>query len=198
MVAALFGDANRWGRSIFTHYPAAYEGKVALNDFGMTPTSNNPGRTYRYYNGAAGPATVTVGQGLSYNALRVACAGSGAGTGTLAVACNVTSVSGPDGDQVLQVFHRASPAVIARVAGAHPVPLLTMRDVARFALPAGATVGVAFSLPEGPSLALVNATGARNALAGDHFIDVWDGGANNVTLTFTLAADSVVAVPPVP
>jgi len=197
VVAALFG-ANRWGRSVFTHYPAAYVNAVALNDFGMTPTAANPGRTYRYYNGAAGPATVAFGAGLSYNALRVACAGSGAGSGTLTVACNVSSLSGPDGEQVLQVFHRASPSVIARVAGAHPVPLLTLRDVARFALPAGATVGVAFALPEAPALALVNATGARNALAGVHFIDVWDGGQNNVTLTFALAADSVVAVPPAP
>ncbi len=198
MVAALFGDANRWGRSIFTHYPAAYEGKVALDDFGMVPTANNPGRTYRYYNGAAGPATVAFGAGLSYNTLRVVCAGSGAGTGTLSVACNVTSAAGPDGDQVLQVFHRASPAVIGRVAGAHPVPLLTLRDVARFALPAGATVAVAFSLPEAPALALVNSTGARNAYAGEHFLDVWDGGMNNVTLTFTMGADTVVAVPPTP
>ena len=171
---------------------------MALNDFGMTPTASNPGRTYRYYNGAAGPATVGFGQGLSYNTLSVACVGAGAGTGTLTVACNATSLSGPDGDQVLQVFHRASPGIIARVAGAHPVPLLTLRDVARFALPAGATAAVIFSLPEGPALALVNATGARNALAGVHFFDVWDGGANNVTLTFTVAADSVVAVPPMP
>ena len=164
----------------------------------MTPSSSNPGRTYRYYNGAAGPATVTFGQGLSYNTLQVACASAGAGTGIISIQCNVTSLTGPDGDQVLQVFHRASPALIARVAGAHPVPLLTCVDVQRFTLAAGGTASVEFALEEGPALALVNATGARNVYAGVHYLDVWDGSANNVTLSVIEAADFVVNVPPLP
>ena len=198
VAAAVFGDTNRWGRSVFTHYPANYTSAVALNDFGMVPSAVNPGRTYRYYTGAAGAATIRFGAGLSYNTLAVACAGAGSGSGSLTVACNVTSKTGPAGDQVLQVFHRASPAVIARVAGAHPVPLLTCVDVQRITIPAGATVPVVFTLPEGYALSLVNATGARNAYAGEHYLDVFDGSANNITLTFTVAADAVVSVPPLP
>ena len=224
---ALFG-ANRWGRSVFTHYPSAYVGAVALNDFSMVPGPSSPGRSCacgsefrmalrfgllspspplfvpipphsdRYYNGGAGPATIKFGQGLSYNTLAVACTGAGAGSGTLTVNCTVASTAGPAGEQVLQLFHRAGPGVVARVAGAHPIPLSSARDVQRFALGAGATAPVSFALPEGYALSLVNATGARNVYAGAHFIDVWDGGANNITLTFTADEDAVVSVPPLP
>ena len=198
VAAALFG-ANRWGRSVFTHYPANYPAAVALNDFSMVPSASNPGRTYRYYNGAVGPLSITVGQGLSYSALAVACSGSGSGSGVLTVACNVSCTAGPPGDQVLQVFHRAGPDVVARVAGAHPIPRLTMHGVQRLALGGeGASASVLFTLPEGATLGLVNATGARMLYAGSHFLDVWDGSANNVTLTFTVAEDSAVSVPPTP
>ena len=82
VASALFeGGANRWGRSVFTHYPAAYTSSVALTDFGIPPSPHSPGRTYRYYNGGAGAAPVVFGQGLSYNELRVACSGAAAGGG---------------------------------------------------------------------------------------------------------------------
>ncbi len=199
VAGALYG-VNRWGRSIFTHYPTNYTEAVALNDFSMVPGPHNPGRSYRYYTGVPAPASITVGQGLSYSTLALNCSGSGSGSGTLALACTVATAAGPAGDQVLQVYHRPSPGVVARVAGAHPLPLRSMRAVTRVAVPgvgAGA-VPVAFELAEGATLGLVNATGARLLYAGVHFLDVWDGSVNNVTLSFTVAEDGVVSVPPVP
>ena len=96
------------------------------------------------------------------------------------------------------MFHRAGADVVARVAGAHAIPLRTLRDVARFPLAAGATAGVSFVLDVGYAASLVNASGARNAWAGTHHFDVWDGGANNITVDVVLGADSVVSVPPLP
>ena len=199
LAAALFG-VNRWGRAVLTHYPHAYQSAVALGDFGMVPSPTNPGRTYRYYNGSAGAPLVRFGEGLSYSTLSLACRAAFADPAheALVVACNVTSTSGPDGDQVLHVFHRASPDVIARVHGAHPIPLSTLRDVTRVAVPAGATIPVTFSLVASDALSLVDASGARVLYPGAHFLDVFDGSANNITLVVQapVAAPVVVARPP--
>jgi len=115
---------------------------------------------------------------------------------TISVACNVSSTSGPDGEQVLQVFHRASPEVIGRVNGSHPVPLKALVGFERFSLSAGATVPVLFELDRGSALGLVDAQGSRVEYAGLHLLDVWDGGSNNVTLQVEAPEDRVLAVPP--
>jgi hypothetical protein len=143
---------------------------------------------------------VALGQGLSYSALGLACSGSGSGSGVLALACNVSTRSGPPGEHVLQVFHRPGAGVVARVGGAHPLPLRTLCGVTRVAVGgAGAgAVSAGFALPEGRALGLVNATGARVLYAGLHYLDVWDGSVNNVTLEFEVAADADVSVPPLP
>lgn len=199
LASALFG-ANRWGRAVITHYPHAYQETVALRDFSMVPTAANPGRSYRYYNGSSGEPLVRFGQGLSFSTLALACRAAYGDPAheALVVACNVTSTGGPDGDQVLQIFHRASPDVIARVAGAHPIPLSTLRDFTRIAVPAGATVPITFSLVTSDALSLVDLTGARVLYPGAHLLDVWDGSANNVTLVVQapVAAAIVVARPP--
>jgi beta-D-xylosidase 4 len=186
VAAALFG-ANRWGRAVLTHYPRAYASRVALTDFGIVPTAVNPGRTYRYYDGSAGAATVVFGEGLSYNALALACAGGAAGA-TVEVACNVTSTAGPDGDQVLHVYHRVGADVVARVGGAHAIPLRSLVAAQRLALPAGTTRVAAFRVAAADALFLTDARGGRTVYAGTHFLDVWDGGANNVTITITVGA----------
>lgn len=103
------------------------------------------------------------------------------------------------------MYHRASPDVIDRIAGAHPVPLSTLVGFARTALPAGGSSDVGFSLSAAAALSLVDATGARVLYPGLHFLDVWDGGANNVTLAVEVpggggggAAPRVVRRPPLP
>ena len=187
VAAALFG-ANRWGRAVLTHYPRSYPASVALNDFGMVPSKVNPGRTYRYYDGSVGAATVTFGQGLSYNTLALGCDGGVVADGSVSVACNVTSTAGPDGDQVLHVYHRVGADVVALVAGAHPIPIRSLVAATRLAVPAGATRAAAFSLVASDALFLTTADGGRATYKGTHFLDVWDGAANNVTITIVVAA----------
>ena len=191
VAAALFG-ANRWGRAVLTHYPRNFTESVALDDFGMVPSAVNPGRTYRYYDGSSGAPSVVFGQGLSYNTLALACAG-GAADGTISLACNVSSTAGPDGDQVLHVYHRVGADVAARVAGAHAIPLRSLVAVQRLALPADATRAAGFSLVAADALFLTNAAGGRTIYAGTHFFDVWDGGANNATVAITVNATTAGA-----
>lgn len=185
-----FGKLNRWGRAQLTVYPAAYQSLIALGDFGMTsrpasdPRGASPGRTYRYYNGAAGPALVRQGQGISYSTFTVACSVAyvAPGSETLSFACNVSNTAGPDSDIVLQVEHRASPDIVARIGSAHPVPLSTVVAGDRFTVPAGTTVPVIINTTVLEALTLVDETGASVLYQGLHFLDVWDGGLNNITL----------------
>jgi beta-D-xylosidase 4 len=192
---ALFG-ANRWGRAVLTHYPSNYIDAVALNDFGIVPTPSNPGRTYRYYNGAVGAPLVSFGEGLSYNLLDVNCTGGLVNASAIMLSCDCTSTAGPDGDQVLHVYHRVGGDVVARVGGAHPIPRSTLVDFTRFALPAGATQTVTFLIDPALALSLVNITGGNTQYAGTHFLDVFDGSSNNETVTITLSADVWGRQPP--
>jgi beta-D-xylosidase 4 len=202
IAAALFGS-NRWGRAVLSVYPHAYQDAVGLGDFGMTPVAGvNPGRSYRYYDGSAGPLLVRFGQGLTYSTFQVGCGvassvGALAGpvrrrthpqvrpalSTTLAVTCNVTNSAGPAGDEILMVFHRAGPDVVARINGSHPVPLSTLVGFTRISVGAGATVaGAQVVVDEDDALALVDDGGNSVLYAGTHYLDVWDGDSNNVTL----------------
>jgi beta-D-xylosidase 4 len=202
VAASLFG-LNRWGRSPITYYPLAYASVVALGDFAMTPGPNNAGRSYRYYGGSAGAPLVRFGQGMTYTTVGLACTGGWAGipgASAVTVSCNLTSTAGPAGDQILQVYHRASGDIIGRVGGAHPVPLLTLVDFARTPLGAGVTAPVSFTLDGPTALSLVDEKGASVLYQGLHFLDVWDGGANNVTISVqvpTEAGNRVLKQPPI-
>ena len=202
VAAQLFGDTNRWGRAVLTIYPRAYQDAVSLFDFSITPGESNPGRTYRYYNGSAGAPLVRFGEGLSYSSFATACAGAiEPASGAIAVQCNVSNAAGsPEGDQVLLVFHRASADVIARIGAAHPVPLASLVAFERLSLPAGGAATAAFRLHASESLALVDATGASVLYPGLHFLDVWDGGAFNATISIEVPgnAPAVIKRPPPP
>ena len=140
------------------------------------------------------------GQGLTYSTLAMACAASESDSShdELTISCNVTSTSGTDGDQVLLIFHRASPDVVARVGGAHPIPLSTLVHFDRIVVPAGAMVPVSWHLSVSRSCALVDETGARVLYPGAHLLDVWDGSTNNVTLTVEVAGGTprTIRAPP--
>jgi hypothetical protein len=202
LAALLFGDANRWGRAPMTVYPRAFQDAVSLFDFGMTPGGNNPGRSYRYYSGAAGAPLVSFGAGKSYSTFALACGGSLApGAAAARVACNVTNLAGPDGDEVLMLFHRPSAATVARVAGAHPLPLSALVDFARVAVAAGRSATVTFELGVADTLSFTNEDGARALYPGMHFVDVFDGSANvTIALVLETPGDAVVVVrrPPRP
>ena len=114
----------------------------------------------------------------------------------IGLSCNVSSVSGPDGDQVLQIFHRVGSDIVARVGGAHPSPRITLVDFTRFALPAGATQTLDFLLDPSLALSLTNISGGNTQYAGTHFLDVVDGSINNATITIKLSADVWGRQPP--
>jgi hypothetical protein len=58
----------------------------------------------------------------------------------VAIDCTVANTSPRDGDEVLMVFHRAGQDVIAKVNGAHPIPLKALVDFQRTSVAAGASL----------------------------------------------------------
>ena len=195
----LFGKANRWGRSVLTVYPAAYQNYVSLYDMGNAPSPTNAGRSYRYYDGRAGKALVRFGEGLSgYSTFSLACALMGQTSSEVNVGCNITHTGGPGGDEVLMVFHRPGPDVVAKVGGAHPLPLMALRDFARTSLPVGGVQGVSFTLALNTSLTFVNGEGASVLYDGEHLLDVWNGNDQNATLSVQVQGGGIVRSPPLP
>ena len=198
LAAALFGQRNRWGRATMTIYPKAYAAAVDLFSYSM-PLA--PGRSYKYYDGSLGEPLIKFGEGLSYSTFSVACAGGLApGAAAVAISCNVTHAGGPGGDEVLMAFHRPSAETVARVGGAHALPLRALVGFERVAVAAGAVVPVAFALPADEALGFVDENGATVVYPGLHFIDVSDGAGANVTVSVTVpgAAARVERAPPRP
>ena len=198
VAAALFGRSNRWGRATMTIYPKAYADAISIFEYSMTKP---PGRSYRYYDGSVGAPLISFGAGLSYSTFDVQCSGGlPAGAAAVQISCTVSNVAGPDGDEVLMVFHRPGAGVVARVNGAHPLPLRALVGFERVSAGAGAAAPVSFELPVAEALGYVNADGLTVLYPGTHFLDVSDGGAANVTITVVLegAADVVAKRPPRP
>ncbi|KAH9874022.1 hypothetical protein IAQ61_004650 [Plenodomus lingam] len=63
IVDILTGKSPPAGRLPQTQYPASYTSLVPMTDMGLRPSENNPGRTYKWYNGTA---TYEFGHGLHY------------------------------------------------------------------------------------------------------------------------------------
>lgn len=63
IVDVLTGVATPAGRLPQTQYPASYINEVPMTDMAMRPSSSNPGRTYKWYNGTA---VYEFGYGLHY------------------------------------------------------------------------------------------------------------------------------------
>lgn len=196
----LFGKVNKWGRSVLTVYPHAYQDAVSLFDYGNAPSPTNAGRSYRYYDGRAGAPLVRFGEGLSgYSQFSLACALTNPGQGGIAsIGCNVSHTGGAAGDEVLMVFHRPGPDVVAKVAGAHPLPLLALRDFARTTVQVGGVNVVSFTLVVNRTLTFVNEVGASVLYDGTHFLDVWNGNTQNVTLAVQVTGGGVMRTPPQP
>ena len=129
------------------------------------------------------------------------CSGNHAvGAQTLNITCEVFNTAGPDGDEVLMVFHRPSASIIGRVNGAHPLPLAHLVGFERISVAAGARQSVAFALDVSEALVFINEDGASALYPGLHFVDVINGNGLNITLEFELEAGAarLVRVPPRP
>eukprot|EP01061_Rhynchopus_euleeides_P036343 TRINITY_DN6126_c1_g2_i1.p2 TRINITY_DN6126_c1_g2~~TRINITY_DN6126_c1_g2_i1.p2 ORF type:complete len:602 (+),score=255.96 TRINITY_DN6126_c1_g2_i1:100-1905(+) len=73
----IFGDVNPSGRLPHTQYPANYLDGLSMFDMGMRPnaSSNNTGRTYRFY---TGEPVYTFGEGMSYTSFETTAVASAA------------------------------------------------------------------------------------------------------------------------
>ncbi|KAL6818094.1 glycoside hydrolase family 3 protein [Trichoderma sp. SZMC 28013] len=78
LIDILSGVAAPAGRLPVTQYPADYINQVPMTDQSLRPSSSNPGRTYRWYNGSVIP----FGTGLHYTEFNVSWATGGSGKGT--------------------------------------------------------------------------------------------------------------------
>jgi beta-D-xylosidase 4 len=63
IVDILTGKASPAGRLPQTQYPSSYISEVSMTDMALRPGKNNPGRTYKWYNGTA---VFEFGHGLHY------------------------------------------------------------------------------------------------------------------------------------
>ena len=111
----------------------------------------------------------------------------------MVINCTVRNGAGPDGDEVLQVYHRAGASVVAFVNGSHPIPRRALVDFTRIGVRAGTTVPVSFRLLADDVLTLTNDLGARVLYPGTHLLDVYDGSGGNVTVAVEWPGSEVVA-----
>lgn len=197
LAAALFGARNRWGKATMTVYPKAYASAVDLFDYHM---AKPPGRSYKYYDNSLGPPLIGFGEGISYSTFSVACRGGlGPGGSAIGINCSVAVVGGAaEGDEVLMVYHRPSAETVARVNGAHPLPLRALIGFERTAVAAGAPAALAFDIPLEDALGFVNEVGATVVYPGLHYVDVSNGAGANVTISVQVAGEAawVVRTPP--
>jgi beta-D-xylosidase 4 len=206
IVQQLFGQLNRWGRLPYTIYDAAYPDSIPLQSLAVAAA---PGRTYRYY---AGAPLWTFGDGLSYAAFDTSCALPANATVAasqpfnLSLPCSTratASVASPGvaADHVLLLFHRVGADVVARIAGAHPIPAKTLVDFQRVGpLAVAGPAGAAPFFLQPQDLALTDQNGASVLYPGTHYIDVSpQAPAPTITLTITVSgANPVVLAQPPP
>ncbi|KAL7932835.1 glycoside hydrolase family 3 protein [Trichoderma chlorosporum] len=139
LIDILSGASAPAGRLPVTQYPADYINQVPMTDQSLRPSSSNPGRTYRWYNGSVIP----FGTGLHYTKFNVSWAAEGSGKGTYNTTefanaedpkdlaefdtfrINVENVGSTASDYVALLFVKSSDS------GPQPYPLKTLISYAR-------------------------------------------------------------------
>lgn len=137
--------------------------------------------------------------GMGYHDSSIACSLSTAGPADdvdakkYLVACNVSHLGGPSGDEVVQLYHVPPAGLNASVD--HPVPIKRLIAFERVALPSAAAavgVGVAFKLSS-EDLRLVDKSGGQSLYPGSHGLEVWLGHGLPVSLSAVVPAAATEA-----
>jgi len=183
----IFGRENRWGKLPVTVYPANYINQVDMYSFDMTKA---PGRTYRYY---TDKPLFPFGFGLSYTTFSYTCTGKTA-SGTTSISCVVTNNGTRDGDEILQVYHRAGDDV--RKGANHPVPARSLVDFGRYHLTMGEKANANFEIPN-TKLVLTNQLGDKILYAGSHYLDITNGVNPSVSVLVTITQNETVEQAPI-
>jgi len=170
---SLFGYQNRWGKLSVTMYPANYTSQVDLRNFDM---SKPPGRTYRYYTGTP---LYPFGYGLSLTQFDLSCSQPNNQTFN----CILANIGNMDGDEVIQIYHRAGDGIRQRVD--HPVPIKTLVDFGRYTVAAGQSLPFSFTLRK-DWFSLFNSRGVKVHYPGVHYIIFSRGIGNDITFTFNM------------
>merc|ERR1712217_485171 len=173
LASLLLGKQNRWGGLAVTMYRSTFVDEQALMQYSQTKP---PGRTYKYY---SNPVVFPFGAGMGYHDSTISCSL----VPPMSVLCQVVHVSGPDGDEVVQVYH--IPPAGLKVD--HPLPLKKLIAFERLRLPAlGAPVRVRFELTAS-DLRLTDKAGGQSLYPGQHGLQIWlgHGAPQNLTITVT-------------
>ena len=197
IAAALFGAANRWGRTTLSHYLAANLSE-ALPPQGYDMAAP-PGRTYKY---TTLPVQWPFGAGLSYTTFSVVPLGAAARAAGSAAALdaapayrvNVTNTGAREGDAVVLVF--IEPAAVQFPGGNDTLARQVLADFARVSLARGESAVLSFDLG---ALAFAQADAAGDLLLapGRYVVRVTDDtgrrGAGDALFALDVALDGAAA-----
>ena len=137
LASLLLGRENRWGRLAVTMYRSTFVEEQALIQYSQTKP---PGRTYKYY---TLPVVFPFGAGMGYHTAGATCTLVPPHHQTYQVQCKVTHLSGPTGDEVVQLYHVPPSGLIVD----HPLPIKRLIGFERIHLPAeSVAVSVNFNL----------------------------------------------------
>ncbi|XP_057958465.1 beta-D-xylosidase 1-like [Malania oleifera] len=196
----LFGKVNPGGKLPMTWYPQSYVDKVPMTNMAMRPNSSTdyPGRTYRFYEGAA---VYWFGDGLSYtnfehtlvgapttlqvpisnlrafknstsssNAIRVA--HTKCEGLSLRVHVDISNTGSRDGSHTLLLFN--TPPVHKQAPKKHLVGFKKVHLVA------GSRGGVMMDVDVCKHLSIVDEFGIRRVVMGKHTLHIGDDGLKHV------------------
>jgi beta-glucosidase len=180
LAMSLFGLENRWGKLPYTIYPYHVMQGFDMKDHSMTTP---PGRTYRYF---TGDAIFPFGFGLSLTTfsiddcrlnqtmMQVSLINISQGRSSqLEISCTVANTGQVNGDEVIQVYHRAEGSIRNNVK--HPVPLKRLVEFRRVQISAGKRKRVSFTMDAFQALALVNEEGDKILYQGTHTFLITNG-----------------------
>uniref|UniRef100_A0A7S0H9J7 Fibronectin type III-like domain-containing protein n=2 Tax=Amorphochlora amoebiformis TaxID=1561963 RepID=A0A7S0H9J7_9EUKA len=158
---ALFGEYNAWGKLPMTIYPASYAEEVSLEEYDIT---KYPGRTYRYY---GGKVLFEFGFGLSLSKFNINCEQKvGISLEEHSYTCQVENLGPYDGEEVVQLYHKAPSDLVGHVY--HPVPIKRLIDFQRVFVKSGQSVEVKFDINLSQQLRVTDANGKKRMYGGLH------------------------------